>query len=162
MTKKLNIKSITNELEESAFFSNRRKPPMSPTPPPVIEEPKPEQLKEPIQKIQIKKSNDDTMIPRHHDTTVSRHHDTIVLFTEENMIELIRKAVKQIGKESATQRLTIEEKQQLRDIEYAYNRQGIKTTGNEIIRIATNFIMMDYQKNGENSILGKVLKKLNS
>ena len=162
MTKKLNITSITNELEESAFFPSKKRPSVSPTPPPVIEEPKPKKSKEPIQASQKEVSNADTMIPRYHDTMIPRHHDTTVSLAEENIIEVIRKAVKQIGKESATQRLTIEEKQQLRDIEYTYDRQGIKTTGNEIIRIATNFIVLDYQKNGENSILGKVLKKLNS
>lgn len=41
MTKKLNIAAITNELEESAFFPSNKKPVVSPTPPPVVEEPKP-------------------------------------------------------------------------------------------------------------------------
>ncbi len=161
MTKKLNITSITNELEESAFFPSKKRPAVSPTPQPVVDEPKPKEIKEPFQAPQKEVSND-TMIPRYHDTVKPLHHDTTVPFAEEDMIEVIRKAVKQIGKEPATQRLTLEEKQQLKDIEYAYGRQGIKTTGNEIIRIATNFIVLDFQKNGENSILGKVLKKLNS
>lgn len=47
MTKKLNITSITNELEESAFFS-KRKTPVSPTPPSVVEESKPANIKETI------------------------------------------------------------------------------------------------------------------
>lgn len=162
MTKKLNTTSITNELEESAFFSKRQKSAVSPTPPQIVEESKKGEIKKLLQAPKKKGSNDDTMIPRHRDTMIPRHHDTTVSLAEEDMFEVIRKAVKQIGKESATQRLTIEEKQQLRDIEYSYDRQGIKTTGNEIIRIATNFIVLDYQKNGENSILGNVLKKLNS
>ena len=90
------------------------------------------------------------MIPRHHEAE------------ERSILEEIRKAVKQIGKESATQRLTLEEKQQLRDIEYAYQRLGIITSGNEIIRIAINYIVREYKYNGENSILAKVLKELNS
>lgn len=161
MTKKLSITSITNELEESAFFSKRKKPTISPTPQQVVEEPKSVKIKEPLHAPQKEVSND-TVIPRYHDTMKPLHLDTTVSLAEEDMIEVIRKAVKQIGKEPATQRLTMEEKQQLKDIEYAYGRQGIKTTGNEIIRIATNCIVLDYQKNGENSILGKVLKKLNS
>ena len=70
--------------------------------------------------------------------------------------------MKQIGKEPATQRLTMQEKQVIADIEYTYKRQGIKTSGNEIIRIATNYIVKDYKNNGEESILAKVLKRLNS
>ncbi|VVB91006.1 Uncharacterised protein [uncultured archaeon] len=161
MTKKLNITSITNELEESAFFPKRKTPTIPYTSQPAVEEPKSVKIKEPLQAPQKEVSND-TMIPRYHETMKPLHHDTTVPLAEDDIIEVIRKAVKQVGKEPATQRLTLEEKQQLKDIEYAYGRQGIKTTGNEIIRIATNFIVLDYQKNGENSILGKVLKKLNS
>ena len=78
------------------------------------------------------------------------------------MLEKSRKAVRQVGKEAATHRFTLEEKNMLADIEYSYQRQGIKTSGNEIMRIATNFIIKDYRKNGENSILAKVLTRLNS
>ncbi len=78
------------------------------------------------------------------------------------MLEEVRKAVKQVGKEAATQRLTLEEKQLLADIEYSYKRQGIRTSGNEIMRIATNYMIRDYRKNGENSVFAKIIKQLNS
>ncbi len=45
MTKKLNITSITNELEESAFFSKRKTQAVSPTPQPVVEESKTANIK---------------------------------------------------------------------------------------------------------------------
>jgi len=93
---------------------------------------------------------------------VSSNHDTTIPFSEEDLLEAVRKAVKQVGKEAATQRLTLEEKQAMADIEYSYKRQGIKTSGNEIMRIATNFIVRDYRQNGENSILAKIIKRLNS
>ena len=41
-------------------------------------------------------------------------------------------------------------------------QQGVLTSSNEIIRIATNYIVRDHQKNGEKSILAKVLRRLNS
>ena len=37
MSKKLNIASITNELEESAFFPSKKPSPVSPIPQPVVE-----------------------------------------------------------------------------------------------------------------------------
>jgi len=82
--------------------------------------------------------------------------------TDEEILETVRKAVKHLGREPATQRLTIEEKQALRDIEYTYSSQNIQTSANEIIRIALNFILADYRLNGEKSFLATVLKKLNS
>ncbi len=161
MTKKLNITSITNELKESAFFPSKKRPAVSPTTPQVSEEPKPKEIKKPIQ-VPQKEAPNDTMIPRYRDTVKPLHHDTMVSPNEEELVEVIRKAVKQIGKEPATQRLTIEEKRQLKTIEFTYGEQGIETSANEIIRIATNYIFQDYKQNGENSILAKVLKKLNS
>jgi hypothetical protein len=173
MKKKLDTSSITNELETSSFFKDREK--LSPeraveTPKSVIDDINPplpskstskarsERKKKDISEKTHKASNHDTTTPRYHDTMIPRHHEA----EERSILEEIRKAVKQIGKESATQRLTLEEKQQLRDIEYAYQRLGIITSGNEIIRIAINYVVREYKYNGENSILAKVLKELNS
>jgi hypothetical protein len=70
--------------------------------------------------------------------------------------------VKQIGKEAATHRFTLDEKNHLADIEYTYKRQGIRTSENEITRIAINYFIEDYRQNGEESLLAKILKRLNS
>ena len=98
-------------------------------------------------------SNHDTITPRNHDTTVSRYHDTIT--------ELIRKAVKEFGKEAATHRFTSDEKKAIADIVYSYKNRGIRTSENEIARIAVNFLINDYKINGENSVLDRALKALN-
>ena len=104
----------------------------------------------------------DTVIPRHHDTAVPRNHDTTTPHGEYDIFEMVRKSVKQIGKEAATHRFTLEEKNLLADIEYTYKRQGIRTSENEITRIAINYFIEDYRKNGDQSILANILKRLNS
>ncbi len=98
--------------------------------------------------------NHDTMQPRNHDTVVSRYHDTT--------IERVRKAVEGLGKEAATHRFTIEEKRAIADLVYAYKRRGIRTSENEITRIAVNFVLQDNQESGKNGVLEKVLRALNS
>jgi hypothetical protein len=117
-------------------------------------------------KIQLQKEekqiHHDTMIPRHHDTTTPFNHDTMVSENDDNIFEQVRKSVKQIGKEAATHRFTLDEKNELADIEYTYKRQGIRTSENEITRIAINYFIEDYRQNGEQSILAKILKRLNS
>ena len=100
-----------------------------------------------------KPSNRDTTQPRNHDTTVSRYQETI--------IELVRKAVKELGKEAATHRFTFNEKKALADIIYSYKNRSVRTSENEVTRIAVNFIINDYKENGENSILDRTLKALN-
>src|SRR4051812_18945710 len=95
----------------------------------------------------------DTMIPRYHDTTKPSNHDTAIPSGENDIFEVVRKAVKQIGKEAATHRFTLDEKNHLADIEYNYKRQGIRTSENEIARIAINYFIEDYRKNGDLSLL---------
>jgi hypothetical protein len=152
--KKLDVFSITNELRgQSVYFPKQREEQdvqeKQPSAPPLVTQKKP------------KVEKNDTTVSRYHETMIPSNRDTTIPLSKEDMIEAVRKAVKQIGKEPATQRLTLEEKQALDDIEYSYRRQGIKTSGNEIIRIATNYIVRDYRKNGEQSILAKVLNRLN-
>ncbi len=162
MKKRLDTSGVMNELRgQSVFFPSTTQEPVQqqeanlPTSPPDDELQQQEQPK-----------THDTVIPRYHetnvDTTIPSNHDTMVPTTEDEMLEAVRKAVKQVGKEAATQRLTLEEKNALKAIEFTYGQQGIITSGNEIIRIGMNYALKDYQKNGENSILAKVLKRLNS
>src|SRR5512133_3491703 len=56
-----------------------------------------------------------TMPPRNQDTTVAHSQDDI--------LDVVRKAVRQIGKEAATHRFTIDEKNSLANIEYTYRGQ---------------------------------------
>jgi len=79
-----------------------------------------------------------------------------------SMIEDIRKVVKQVGKESAFLRLTTEEKRRLVDIVYSFKRQGTKTSENELLRIALNFLLDDYEQHGEESVLARVLEALHA
>lgn len=99
--------------------------------------------------------------PREHDTTVARDHDTVVSRYHDTLVELIRAAVKQFGKEAATHRFTSEEKKAIADIIYTYKLSGVRTSENEVTRIAVNFLLADYQENGANSILNRVLRALN-
>ena len=89
----------------------------------------------------------------HQDAMPPRNHDT--------SIELVRKAVKIIGKEAATYRLTKKEKQDLLEIIFAYRSQGTKISENEIARIAINTLIIDYKSNPMKSILHEVIEALN-
>ncbi len=142
MKKKLNEASIINELKGSSLFF---------TPPPLTPE---KQAVEPSVKTDKSTTifeKPDTVIPRHHDTVPSRYHDTI---------QTVRKAVKEIGKEAATHRFTVQEKNALAELIYLYRQQGIKTTENEIARIALNYLIADYRQSGKESILEQVLREL--
>src|SRR5512147_3261482 len=117
-------------------------------------------------------ANDDTVTPRHHDTTVSimqprhhdttvsimqpRHHDTAIPQADDDIFDVVRKAVKQIGKEAATHRFTLDEKNLLADIEYNYKRKGIRTSENEVTRIAINYFIEDSQKR-DSSLLATII-----
>ena len=99
--------------------------------------------------------NHATTIPSNHDTVVPRHHDSTV-------IEEVRKALRMFGKEAATHRFTLEEKQTIAEIIFAFRQKNLRTSENEITRIAINWLMLDYKRNKENSILHQALLALNS
>jgi hypothetical protein len=142
MSKKtLNTEGVVNELKgQSAFFQSAQPAQAEQRAAAREKKPKPPRDR-------------DTMPPRHRDTTVARYHDTT--------IETVRKAVKEFGKEAATHRFTAEEKKAVADILYAYKNQGLRSSENEIARIAVNFLLEDYKANGKNSVLDRVLKALN-
>ena len=95
------------------------------------------------------KVTNDASVPA---SMLARHSDSV--------IEEIRKTVKATGKEVSFVRLTPEEKNLLVDIVYTYKRQGVKTSENEINRIAVNFLLLDFKVNGAESILTRVIEAL--
>lgn len=76
-------------------------------------------------------------------------------------LETVRRRVRALGKEAATYRFTQDEKRTLAEIVYAYKGQGIRTSENEITRIALNYLIEEYQQNRATSILAQVLALLN-
>ena len=98
----------------------------------------------------------DTAPPRNRGTTVARNRDP----GASDAVQRIRKATRQIGKEAATYRFTSEEKEALADIIYRYGRLGLKTSENEVVRIAVNWLLGDHGALGEKSLLHRVLKAL--
>ena len=140
MKKRINTEAIKNELAGSVFFPQAQHEPST-------QEQSQETTTNPLQASE-KASND-----------ASKHASTLA---DEMNLEPIHKTLKFIGKEVLYVRLTQEEKNQVADIEYTYQRQGIKTSGNEIGRIALNFLLADYKANGENSLLAKMLTELHT
>ncbi len=145
MSKQLNETAIVNELRGASGFFRRGTPPPAPEPMPKAA------------------TSRDTLTPRHHDTTVSSHHDTVIPHHDDDsdLIESVRRAVREPGKEAATHRFSLAEKRAVADIVYTYKQQGIRTSENEITRIAINTLIEDYRRNGENSLLAQMLAKLN-
>lgn len=76
--------------------------------------------------------------------------------------ERIRRAVKEIGKESGGYRFSAVEKEQLADTVYAFRKQGVTTDQNQIVRIAVNYLLEDLKENGDTSILAETLERLNA
>jgi hypothetical protein len=76
-------------------------------------------------------------------------------------LDVIRKTVKQFGKEPTTHRLTPDEKKALLKLVFDYKNQGIRTSENEIVRIAINYILQDYVIYKKESILDRLIHTLN-
>ena len=182
MKKNLPSHDIANELSgSSVFFSPKEKTDLTQQPE-VRTEPD-ATTNQPIEAATVSEkphsvkstpsNNHDTVIPRNHDTKKSgkqsqakpRTHQTTTQITtpvdvSPDKLEGIRKVVKQLGKEAATHRFTIEEKRAVADLVYTYNRQGYRTSENEITRIAVNWLLLDFKERGEQSVLSRMLELL--
>lgn len=112
------------------------------------------------QRSKASSGSNDTMVSRDRDTTAPRSHEAVTPLASE-MVEQIRRAVKEVGKEAATHRFSAEEKQAVGQIVFSYKQQGIRTSENEIARISINYLVRDYRQRGSQSILAQILKELN-
>lgn len=148
MKKKLDTSGIMNELRgHSVFFPQKQEEEIIK---PKVALPLPAQP-----------TSDSLQSSKHSSNLASKHASTLALSTE--MIEFIRKIVKNPGKEDVLYvRLTKEEKDKLADVSYTYKRQGMKTSDNEVVRIAINALLEDYKANGEASLLATILASLHA
>jgi len=143
-------------LADSPFFTQPSNNGAITTPPPLVEKP----VEEPISVSEASEMKP-SKTPRYRDTTTPRNHDTMVSSNHDTIIQIVRKSVKELGKEAATHRFTVEEKRAVLDLIYTYKNAGIKTSENEVARISINYILEDYKQNGQISILDQALKALN-
>jgi hypothetical protein len=174
MKKKLNIGGITNELAGASLFFAKSPPSEPKTSDRTLpESPATEQTKVQVRKETTKRKTENTfptVKPKPVDKDVMTEslqasnnasmHASNQPLTHETIIETIRKAVKDVGKDSATYRFTPEEKKALLELSFSYKMQGYKTSENELIRIAINFMLEDQKQDGRNSVLQRVLDAL--
>ena len=104
----------------------------------------------------FQKKDADSKIP----DSLSSNHATMQPGSHDDVIEYIRQAVKQIGKEAGTYRITREEKKALLEICFSFRIGGIRTSENEITRIALNYLIHDHKNNPKDSILERVIEAI--
>ena len=75
-------------------------------------------------------------------------------------VDALQQSLKTIGKEIYYIRITPEEKANIEDVLHTLKRRGLRTSGNELGRIALNQLLADYEAHGEESILVRVLARM--
>jgi hypothetical protein len=181
MSKKvLNSKTIINELRgQSAYFRKEPQEDYSSSKQPKPGIPKPEindsrtLPREPEPEKETRESPLKTEAPAkdlqvaEKDDNLSEHaskHASMQANHQDDIVETIRKTVKQVGAKTLFIRLTPEEKHELASVVFTFNEmyrgEGRKTSENEIGRIALNFLIEDYRAKGKESVLARVLAAL--
>ena len=176
MSKKvLNVEGIKNELEGASLYFTRH-----PTPPPQQavpnQEPEisiPEQENNPPERFDPTIAQTEKLTKKKPEVIANNHaimhasiNASMLANNQDDLIETIRKTVKQVGKDTVFIRLTPDEKADLAAIVFTFNElyrgNNRKISENAVGRIALNLLLQDYQANGELSILTKVLAALNA
>ena len=75
-------------------------------------------------------------------------------------VDALQQNLKTIGKEIYYVRITPEEKARIEDVLHALKRRGMRTSANELGRIALNQLLADYEAQGEESMLIRVLSRM--
>lgn len=156
MKKQLNSDALMKEFQEGSVFFGRTP---AAVPAPLAEAETPIAPLSPIPGAEPDSATD-TTIPRHHDTTPDTKPFAAPVVNP--LLERTRRSVKHLGKEAATHRFTVDEKKALKKIEHEYALRGIRTSENEITRIAINYLAEEYRQNKEGSVLAQVLELLNN
>ena len=102
----------------------------------------------------------DTTTPRQRGRVTPRRPATTTLATPASLISRLRGAVKPLGKEVSTHRFSVAEKERLTEIVYGYERRGYRTSENEIVRIAVNWLLEDHAARGKRGVLHRTLRAL--
>ena len=104
----------------------------------------------------FQKKEGDTKIP----SSQLSNHATMQPDNHDDVIEHIRQAVKHTGKEAGTYRITREEKKALLELCYSFRLEGIRTSENEITRIALNHLIYNHKSDPKDSILERVIEAI--
>jgi len=181
MSKKtLNTQPVINELRGQSVFFKQAAPSQTGSdeskleagnepkihPPVNIEKtstkPIPNQASSPID-LPAKKKNDTVGSSESNHANIDA---STLAYIQDDIVETVRKTVKQVGKDTLYVRLTADEKHQVASVVYALNEmyrgESRKTSENEIGRIGVNFLLEDYKANGKQSILARVLAALHA
>lgn len=117
---------------------------------------------QPSNKPMMQPSNQATKQPPNRESITSISGEVKEPTNDGGYVETIRLAIKEVAKETTSYRLHEKEKECLEDMLYELRHQKTKSNENEIMRIALNFIINDYQNNGDNSIVVKTLRHMRS
>lgn len=93
--------------------------------------------------------------------THNSNQDSVISPDHLITIQAIRRAVRARGNEQSIHRFTNEEKRALKELVYNYDVEGIRTSENEITRIAINYLIADHKQRGKDSVLAQVLAAIN-
>ena len=76
------------------------------------------------------------------------------------MVSRLHATVKHCGKEAATYRFARREKTELMELVYRYGKRGYRTSENEIVRIAVNWMLEEHKTRAKRGVLHLVLRAL--
>lgn len=107
-----------------------------------------------------KPAKGDAATRRRHDAASSRPKPTMTPSAPAALIAQLRAAVKPLGKEVSTHRFTAAEKERLTELVYRYERRGYRTSENEMVRVAVNWLLEDHAARDKRGILHRVLRAL--
>jgi hypothetical protein len=149
--KKIDVGKVANELREGSVFFRS----------PTSEDPEAQPADAPTPRRRA------VTTVRPADAAASRRRDSDAsgrqgapLDGAGDRVRTLAQGVQELGTKRTTIRFSRSEKAALREIVHTYDRREIRTTENELTRIAVSWLVEDYRELGEGSVLVRVVAQL--
>ena len=162
--KKIDVGKVANELREGSVFF---RPPTAETPEapeasPVDAPPsrRPDVVTSRRRDIRTSRLQDAATDGRHDSAASRRRGAAAAREGAGDRATALAQGVQELGTKRTTIRFSRPEKAALREIVHAYDRREIRTTENELTRIAVSWLVEDYRELGEGSVLARVVAQL--
>ena len=162
--KKIDVGKVANELREGSVFF---RPPAAETP--EAPEAGPVASPTPRRPEGVTTRRRDVTTARLPDAAADRRHDSAASRRRgaaaaregaRDRATALAQGVQELGTKRTTIRFSRSEKAALREIVHTYDRREIRTTENELTRIAVSWLVEDYRELGEGSVLARVVAQL--
>lgn len=117
---------------------------------------------QPANESTVEPAQEDIKIPSKISPKISSEISSPVVGELSPYTDSVRRAVRWPGKESSPLRITADELNKLKAVVRYFEDRGYATDRTQLIRVALNYMLDDFERRGDSSLFTEILDRINS